>query len=236
MNTYRIADLLVNMETYGRTLAQSEPYRVAFSPTPDITIKSNAAALKEQNPHLTDDACEYLSTGAAFFREFPHFNGMMLHASCVVVDEKAYLFSASCGTGKSTHTALWLKLFGDRAYILNDDKPAIRIFEDGIYVYGAPWCGKTTQNVNTRVELGGICVLNRGVENRIEPIDDNKAIYALMDQTVRSNDPALMAQILNVVGRVVESGRVYSLHCNMDISAAKLSYEFMSGKRFNDEG
>ena len=49
----------------------------------------------------------------------------MLHSSAVVADGKAYLFTADSGTGKSTHTQLWPRMFGDRAYILNDDKPAL---------------------------------------------------------------------------------------------------------------
>lgn len=235
MNTYRIADLLVNMETFGRTRTQSEPYRVEFTQDADITIHSEAEALRRKHPYLSQDESEYLSTGACFFREFPRFDGMMLHASCVVVEERAYLFSAPCGTGKSTHTSLWLELFGDRAYILNDDKPAIRCVDDDIYVYGAPWSGKTDRNVNTRVKLGGICVLQRGAENRIAPLGGAQAVFALINQSARSSDPLLTAKLLQVAGRLVESGKVYSLLCNMELAAARLSYEYMSGKRFVNE-
>lgn len=69
----------------------------------------------QKNPHLSLENCEYLSTGGSFYRQLAMFDGMMLHASGVVVDGKAYLFSASCGTGKSTHVRLGLKLFGERA-------------------------------------------------------------------------------------------------------------------------
>ena len=62
----------------------------------------------------------------------------MLHSSCVVVDGAAYAFSADSGTGKSTHTALWLKHFGNRAYMLNDDKPAIRLVGDRVYACRPP--------------------------------------------------------------------------------------------------
>ena len=50
-----------------------------------------------------------------------------------MVDDYAYVFSADSGTGKSTHTQLWLEHFGDRAYILNDDKPAIRLIDGKVY-------------------------------------------------------------------------------------------------------
>jgi hypothetical protein len=40
---------------------------------------------------------------------------LLLHGSTVAVDGQAYLFTAPCHTGKSTHTRLWRELFGDRA-------------------------------------------------------------------------------------------------------------------------
>ena len=75
---------------------------------------------------------------------------MLLHSSAVVVDGYAYLFSADSGTGKSTHTGLWKQHFGDRAYIINDDKPAIRKVDGEWYVFGTPWSGKTDTSVNPR--------------------------------------------------------------------------------------
>ena len=46
---------------------------------------------------------------------------LMTHGSTVAVDGKAYLFTARCGTGKSTHTRLWRQVFGNRAVMINDD-------------------------------------------------------------------------------------------------------------------
>ena len=86
----------------------------------------------------------------------------MLHASAVVVDGDAYLFSAPCGTGKSTHASLWLKYLKHKnPYILNDDKPAIRIVNDNIYVYGTPFSGKTDKNKNEKANLKGIAFLEQ---------------------------------------------------------------------------
>lgn len=234
MSTYKIADLIVEMNTFGRTHAQAEPYRIADA-QPELVISSNPAPLLEKNPHLSLEDCEYLSTGNSFYRQLVRFHGMMLHASCIVVDGKAYLFSAPCGTGKSTHVRLWLKLFGERAYILNDDKPALRVIDGTVYVYGTPWSGKDDCSRNERALFGGIAVVKRAAENSIRKLPPQEAIFPIMNQTARSASGEFLQAILKTVGQIVETGKIYELSCNMDISAAKLSYETMSGKRFKNE-
>ena len=235
MAKYKIADLVVEMEVSGRTARQAESYLTDPDAVAEFQIPCNYESIKERQPDMALDDCIYLATGQYFYRSLGWFRGMLLHSSCVVVDDKAYLFTAPCGTGKSTHTKLWLELFGDRAYILNDDKPAIRIVGDKIYVYGTPWSGKHDCQRNARVELGGIAVIRRGEENSIRPIEPNRAIYELLSQTARSVSVKHMAVSMDTIGRIVMTGKVYELFCNMDISAAKLSYETMSGKRFRYE-
>lgn len=230
MSTYKIADTIVQMDTFGRTLRQAEPYRIADAP-PDIVIHSTPELLMKQNPHLSLEDCEYIATGASFYRQLVHFNGMMLHASSVVVDGRAYLFSAPSGTGKSTHVRLWLKLFGERAYILNDDKPALRICDGKIYAYGTPWSGKDDCSRNERAELGGIAVVKRAAENSMRKLLPYEAVFALMNQTARSVSPDTTQECMRTIEAIVESGKLYELSCNMDISAAKLSYETMNEKR-----
>ena len=232
MRTYKIADLTVHMDSFGRSQAQAEAYRVEDALSADIVIQADGKALMAKNPHLSLDDCEYLSTGGSFYRQLAAFNGMMLHASCVVVDGKAYLFTAPCGTGKSTHVQLWLQLFGDRAYILNDDKPALRIIDGQVYVYGTPWSGKNDCSRNARAELGGIAVVKRASENSMRLLDPAEAIFALLNQTARSINSQLMQRCMDTIHSVVSTGKLYELSCNMDVSAAKLSYETMSGKRF----
>ncbi len=231
MNTYRIADITVGMDTFGRTHKQAEAYRIGES-EPELIVCSDAETVRENHPHLSLDDCEYMSTCACFYGGLAFFNGMMLHASCVVVDGKAYLFSAPSGTGKSTHVQLWLKLFGDRAFILNDDKPALRVVDGRIYAYGTPWSGKYDCSVNTRAELGGVAFLKRAQENSIRVMQPAEAMFALMDQTLRKYAPRAQLTFMDTIEKIASSGRIFELCCNMDPSAARLSYETMSGKRF----
>ena len=231
MNYYKIAGLTVAMDTFGKTLEQAKDYLIENGGDicADITIVPNNAKLKAKAPYLDDNTCEYLMTGDSFYRQLLDFDGFLIHSSAVVMDGRAYLFSAPCGTGKSTHTALWQSCFGkDRALILNDDKPALRL-EDGVfYAYGTPWSGKTDMNINMRVPLGGVCILARGAENKIAPFKGAKALHALLEQTARSKDTVFMNKLLNLFGKLFEKVPVWRLECNTDPDAARVSYEAMS--------
>lgn len=101
---------------------------------------------------------------------------LMTHGSTVAVDGKAYLFTAKCGTGKSTHTRLWRQVFGSRARMVNDDKPFLKLTEDGVLACGSPWSGKHGLDTNITVPLQGICILERGQENRIRRIPPEEAL------------------------------------------------------------
>ncbi|MDR0889713.1 MAG: hypothetical protein LBM28_03575 [Oscillospiraceae bacterium] len=232
MANYKIAGLIVKMETFGRTLKQAEPYRVETDEPAHICVASNPQKLQEEHPHLSFDDCEYISTAGSFYRHLPFYDGVMLHASCVVVDGLAYLFSAASGTGKSTHVKLWLRLFGERTFVLNDDKPALRVIDGQVYVYGTPWSGKHDRSRNVCAPLGGIAVLKRAQENSIRKLSPQEAMFPLLNQTTRGRSAQVTDRIFSVLEGIVKSGKIYELSCNMDISAAKLSYETMSGKRF----
>ena len=131
MPIYDIAGLKVEMAPHGgRTDKQAVPYLAADQSEgqhADIRINVDDKRVEEamrEHPELNQDDWKYMLTGSDFYTSVLKFDGILLHSSCIVVDGVAYAFSADSGTGKSTHTQLWLKRFGDRAHILNDDKPA----------------------------------------------------------------------------------------------------------------
>lgn len=225
---YKIAGLTVAMDSFGRTVEQAKPY-LCDPAEPDITVHSNWETLRQNQPHLSDEDCEYLSTGSSFYRQLLMHDGMMLHASAVVLDGKAYLFSAPCGTGKSTHTSIWLRVFAsDGAFILNDDKPALRL-ENGVwYAYGTPWSGKYDYSKNIRVPVGGICFLHQAKENTITRFEGPKVIFSLLEQTARPAHPTLRTQLMELMSQLIEQVPIWQMGCNMDPEAAVISHEAMS--------
>ena len=225
---YLIAGLRVRMDTWGRTEAQAEDYLAETAGEPDVVITAETKELQELNPNLSLDDAEYLATGASFYRQLVPFSAMVLHSSAIMLDGYAYLFSAPCGTGKSTHTSMWLEEFGDKAQILNDDKPALRLEDGRWYAYGTPWSGKTAQNINTRVPLGGICVLTRGETNEIAPFGGIMATLAILEQTVRPGFAESRGQLMELLDNLLGSVPVWKLKCTPTREAAIVSHKALS--------
>lgn len=224
----KVADINIEIKLkYDKTIKQSKDYEADFEKC-NVSIDipdSDYAILKEDAPYLSDEDIEYIYTGSAFYESLLHFNGFLLHSSGVVVDNYAYLFSADPGTGKSTHTDLWVKYFGaNRAKIINDDKPAIRMINDEIYVYGTPWSGKTDQNINMKVPLGAIVFLERSETNWVKKIEPKEAIPLILQQTIRPSEADVMIKLLDMLDIVLSNINLYKLGCNISEDAVKVSY------------
>lgn len=145
---------------------------------------------------------------------------VLMHGSTVAVDGRAYLFTAPCGTGKSTHTRLWREVFGERAVMVNDDKPFLRFTEDEVLAYGSPWSGKHGLGSNVCFPLKGICILSRGQENVIRRALPETVLAFLMHQCF----PAEQAV------QIAERVPVWEMVCNKDADAAVVSHSAMSAE------
>ena len=149
---------------------------------------------------------------------------LLLHGSTVSVDGQAYLFTAPCGTGKSTHTRLWRELFGERAVMVNDDKAFLELCQDGVWAHGSPWTGKHGIGTNISVPLKGICFLQRGTENRIQKAQPEKWLSELIHQSFLPEQryAALVSQLAKKIP-------LWEMSCTKDPQAACIAYEAMSG-------
>lgn len=226
---YEIAGLKVAMEPrFGRLKKQSEAYRSCGEPVMLIKPESQDEARVAMNRSSAADR-EYICCSAAFCRGLVPHGRFFLHASAVVYEGEAYLFSAPSGTGKSTHTALWRELFPE-SYILNDDKPVIWPQKEQITVWGSPFAGKTNLQVNRGVPLKGICFLKQGIENQIRQITEEQALALLLNNTWRPGNHSRMNLLLDMMEQVVTHTKIYEMTCNREIEAAKLSYRVMKGK------
>lgn len=234
MAIYDIAGLKVNIvNAKGRTEKQARPYlsdNQDENQHIDIVIdvdERRVLRAMEEHPELVQDDWEYMLTGSDFYTELLRFNGILLHSSCIVVDDMAYAFSADSGTGKSTHTKLWLKHFGDRAYMLNDDKPAIRLIGDTVYACGTPWSGKYDYSTPKVVELAGICFLERSEDNWIRKANTSKAVYNIFSQTVRNLNSEKMNNLFDVLEQIFAKVPLYEFGCNISEEAFLTSYNAM---------
>lgn len=152
-------------------------------------------------------------------------NVLLMHGSALCMDGEAYIFTAKSGTGKSTHARLWREVFGDRVWMINDDKPMLRIGETGVRVYGTPWDGKHHLSRNASAKLKAIVNLTRDESNHIAPMSRADAFPVLMKQCYGSRNPATMARVIELEKQLLDAVDFYTLGCNMEPEAALTSWE-----------
>ena len=154
-------------------------------------------------------------------------NRVLIHGSAICVDEKAYIFTALSGTGKSTHTKLLRQLLGERCVMINDDKPFLYHKNGQFYVCGTPWMGKHRIGGNIIKPLAGIFFLRRSENNELAQLSADKALSLMLSQIHRPVDPEHMLCTLDLLDILLASVPLYDFGCNMDISAAELSSSVM---------
>lgn len=105
---------------------------------------------------------------------------LLTHSSAVLYDGYAYMFLGKSGTGKSTHSRMWLRALED-VVLMNDDHPVIRLDDDGTpVVYGSPWSGKTHCYKNMSAPLGGVVRISRAPHNKALRLNPIQSYASLM--------------------------------------------------------
>lgn len=153
---------------------------------------------------------------------------LLIHGSAVAVDGEGYLFTAACGTGKSTHTRFWREVFGSRSVMVNDDKPFLRLTKTGVTLYGAPWSGKHGLDTNIAVPLKGICILERGAENRIQRIPLSDALPMLLHQSQYPLEHNRQKAFPGLVTALAERVPLWRMTCTKDSQAAVTAHSAMA--------
>ncbi len=233
---YVITGLKVKMSVKHDLLrSRSEKYLRDFEGDPDICIEVSDAWMerfKNLHPELNIGECEYMCTSLLFYDALLDFNGFLIHSSSLCFNNKAYLFSANSGTGKSTHVGLWQKYLGDKVSVINDDKPAVRFIDGKFYCMGTPWSGKTDLNLDISAPIGAMAFLYRGKENKIEPAETRDVVHSILQQTLLSINPQHNDRLIELLDLFVKTVPIYRFGCDMSEEAVKTSFEQMTGEKY----
>lgn len=147
---------------------------------------------------------------------------LMIHASCIAYGGYGYPFLAKSGTGKSTHSSLWLQHI-EGTELMNDDNPIVRIVDGTPYIYGSPWSGKTPCYRNISRPLGALVGIERAPANSIKRQQTVQAFATLLVAcSSMSWDSVINDRICNTIGDIIATTPVYTLHCLPDKEAALL--------------
>ncbi len=226
---YKIADLIVEYTAkYDNLRKLSEPFIYEGDKEPDFRLSVSderlAKLMEKAAEGVTLGTMENFVYSSDFNRKAIKYRTMLVHSSALVYDGEAYLFSADSGVGKSTHTRLWLKAFGDKVHIMNDDKPVVKLLDDRAIVCGTPFDGGSGIALNENYPLKAIVFVERGERNSVRVPDNKEIIQKLYFQTAHFVNKETAEKMLVNIERLMLLTKFYVLTCNMDISAAYTAY------------
>ena len=229
----RIAELNIEIRhSYPYLARLCRDYMADFDQA-DLTVAVSAEEIDEElksapeSHGITRGVAEATCAYRQIALQLPRFDGFVLHAAVIACDGAGYAFAAASGVGKSTHISLWSEVFGDRAQIVNGDKPILRFVNGRLIAFGTPWQGKENWGSNRSVPLSAICFLERGVENRIGPLALDEAVRRILGQILMPTDRENALRSMELLDRTLSHTPVYLLHCNTSPEAARVALEGM---------
>ena len=157
----------------------------------------------------------------------PAYNTFLMHGAAAALDGFAYMFTAPSGTGKSTRTRLWTEEFPG-SYIINGDRPYIRITETEALACGSPWCGKEGWNTNTMVPLKAIFLTERddeGTGTLIREMDPVEAFPLLYRQTYHPESKEGTRKTLELLKLLEERVRIFQFRSRPTREGIQQAYE-----------
>ena len=232
-HTAAVTSLFESTPQYFRPYLTEEAPEFTFTVTREHIDFEQADLLEEAHrdgfrPRVfTDPFLERAAIQRAFAEFLFDFDILLFHGSAIAVDGQGYLFTAHSGTGKSTHTRLWRQVFGDRAVMVNDDKPFLELTRDGVWLHGSPWSGKHGLDSNIRVPLKGICLLERGKDNHIHPASAEVLLPMLQKGAYAPMAAEKCPRFLALIEELSRLVPLWQMACNRDPDAAQIAWKAM---------
>ena len=217
MPKYLIADFIVEIEPKFDYLKKlCEPFLYEGERSADFSAIPSASYLNSLLSRMVEgstiDEAEEFATASIFNRKIIHRGAMLVHSSALVFD------------GKATHTKMWLKRFGSKAHILNDDKPVVKIKNEVPLCCGTPFDGGSGIADNETVPVGAIIFIERSDDNFVTVPDTKEIVQRLYKSTVKFVNKSDGMSLLSNLDNLIRHIKFYVLHCNTDDSAVDVAY------------
>lgn len=227
-----IADIVTELDPrFDNTIELAKPFEYHGERETDIDLKVTDKYLESLMVRaaegVTIEQMENFAFSCDFNRKVIPYQTMLVHSSALIYQGGAYLFSGESGIGKSTHTKLWIKAFGNKVHIMNDDKPVVKLYEDKAVAFGTPFDGGSGIALNESYPLKAITFVERGELNCVRIPTSREIIQKLYFQTAHMVDADTAEKMLLNFEKLLSLTKFYVLTCNMDISAAYTAFEYI---------
>ena len=186
---------------------------------------------KKCSGEYSDGYIENICLYRSLCLQMPQYSRMLLHASILQYKDAGYAFLGRSGTGKSTHTRLWIENLPNTR-VVNGDKPILEEREKEFIAYGTPWQGKEGWGCNASVPLRGLCFLEQAKTNAIRRLTPAETAARLFTQILIPDDEQNAAATLELADRLISKTPAYLLSCDISEEAVKTSFEEMTGEQY----
>lgn len=214
---------------YSDIVPLCESYLCGLAPEWEISITDEDIAVERREdqreyPSRRDGYLETIAVYRKICEEMLAYDTFLMHGAVVAANNSAFMFTAPSGTGKTTHIKKWVEQI-DGAFVVNGDKPLLKISDAQVLACGTPWCGKESLGQNAIVPLKAIVMMERGENNVIEEIVYRQAYSFLLQQTYWPSEADKKKKTLELLSKL--NGRVRFFRFvfnNMKENALSVSY------------
>ena len=241
----KLADRIIEIHPlYSEICRLCQDYMVSDSLVPDriVTItwkdiewEEEAVRREEEKNGITSDhSPAYLETVAVYRKiaaMLVEFQTVMMHGSVISTAGQGYMITARSGIGKTTRTRLWTECVPD-SFVVNGDKPLLRVTDSAVYAYGTPWCGKEGWNTNIAVPLRVIFMLERSDSgNSVTEMSFAEAFPMLMKQTFKPDDINAKRKAVHLLQKMAGKVKVYRFFSEPTEEAVQMAWKAASKNR-----
>lgn len=153
---------------------------------------------------------------------------IILHSSYIIHKQKAILFTAPSGTGKSTQASLWER-YRD-AVIVNGDRTILCERDGEVYAYGMPVCGSSDICLNQNAPVHAIIYLSQSPKNEIQQISLKQRIkYLISETTINFFDAEYLNQAIEIITSIAQKVDMFSFSCTKEKDAVETLGNYLEG-------
>lgn len=233
---YEIADLRINIKNRLQYTDRFCKEYLSADQTSDVDLSVEVSdeafyEEKKQSPNFSDGYIENICLYREICLQMPSFDRFLLHACVLEYEGNSYAFLGRSGTGKSTHTGLWLEYL-EGTNILNGDKPILGYQSGQIFAYGTPWMGKEGRGKKGKAPLKALVFLEQAKQNEIKKLSVSESSMRIFQQVLFPSDEENAARSLELLDKLVTNVPAYLLKCDISETAVKTSFEELTGLEY----
>ncbi len=226
----RLADLNIGLFASAGIKKLCTDYIISEASV-SISVEVTDSALEQEAARSEAPSrlqCESLLVYRELAERLPQFSRFVFHGAAIEYDNKAYLFTAPSGTGKTTHIKLWQEYLGDKVRVINGDKPIV-CTQNEPRAYGSAWAGKERMHNNISAPIGAVCIIKRGKENKIRLLSKSESISGIVSQVYLPQNSEALSKTLSLINELILKTPIYELRCDISKDAFLTSFNEITG-------